>query len=34
VLTAEGRVHLAASSPLAPLPEEPRQIEAPEAPPR
>jgi len=33
-LTAQGRVHLAASSPLAPLPEEPRQIEAPEAPPR
>ncbi len=34
VLTAQGRVHLAASSPLAPLPEEPRQIETPEAPPR
>ena len=34
VLTAQGRVHLAASSPLAPLPEEPRQLEAPEAPPR
>ena len=33
-LTGQGRVHLAASSPLAPLPEEPRQIEAPEAPPR
>ncbi len=33
-LTAQGRVHLAASSPLAPLPEEPRQIQAPEAPPR
>jgi len=33
-LTAEGRVHLAASSPLAPLPEEPRQIDAPEASPR
>jgi hypothetical protein len=33
-LTAQGRVHLAASSPLAPLPEEPRQIEAPKAPPR
>lgn len=30
----QGRVHLSASSPLAPLPEEPRQIEAPEAPPR
>lgn len=28
---AQGRVHLAASSPLAPLPEEPRQIDAPEA---
>jgi hypothetical protein len=33
-LTAQGRVHLAASSPLAPLPEEPRQTDAPEAPPR
>ena len=33
-LTAQGRVHLAASSPLAPLPEEPRQNDAPEAPPR
>ena len=33
-LTAQGRVHLAASSPLAPLPEEPGQIEAPEAPAR
>ena len=33
-LTVHGRVHLAASSPLAPLPEEPRQIDAPEAPPR
>ena len=33
-LTAQGRVQLAASSPLAPLPEEPRQIEAPEAPSR
>ena len=33
-LTAQGRVHLAASSPLAPLPEEPRQIDSPEAPPR
>jgi len=32
-LTAQGRVRLAASSPLAPLPEEPRQIGAPEAPP-
>jgi hypothetical protein len=28
-LTTQGRVRLAASSPLAPLPEEPRQIEAP-----
>jgi hypothetical protein len=33
-LTAQGRVHLAASSPLAPLPQEPRQNDAPEAPPR
>jgi len=33
-LTAQGRVQLAASSSLAPLPEEPRQIQAPEAPPR
>jgi hypothetical protein len=33
-LTSQGRVHLAASSPLAPLPEEPRQIDAPEAPAR
>jgi hypothetical protein len=33
-LTSQGRVWLSMSSPLAPLPEEPRQIEAPEAPPR
>jgi hypothetical protein len=33
-LTGQGRVHLAASSPLAPLPEEPRTVQAPEAPPR
>jgi hypothetical protein len=33
-LTAQGRVHLAASSPLAPLPEEPGKVQAPEVAPR
>jgi len=33
-LNAQGRVHLAASSPLAPLPEEPGQVQAPEVAPR
>jgi tetratricopeptide (TPR) repeat protein len=33
-LTPEGRVHISAASPLAPLPEEPRQTVAPQAPPR
>jgi hypothetical protein len=33
-LTPEGRVHISAASPLAPLPEEPQQTVAPEAPPR
>jgi hypothetical protein len=33
-LTPEGRVHISAASPLAPLPEEPQQIKGPEAPPR
>ena len=33
-LTPDGRVHISAASPLAPLPEEPQQIVAPEAPPR
>jgi len=33
-LNAQGRVHLAASSPLAPLPEEPGKVQAPEVAPR
>jgi len=33
-LNAQGRVHLAASSPLAPLPEEPGEVQAPEVAPR
>jgi hypothetical protein len=33
-LTPQGRVRIAAASPLAPLPDEPQQIEAPEARPR
>ena len=33
-LTPEGRVHISPTSPLAPLPDEPQQMKAPEAPPR
>jgi tetratricopeptide (TPR) repeat protein len=33
-LTPDGRVHISTASPLAPLPDEPQQIDAPKAPPR